>query len=62
VLTGSAGRPPHIQDAQQGSITGASLLFGDAGSTIVVSGESDAAKPSRVHTETHLQNRKEERQ
>jgi lipopolysaccharide export system protein LptA len=58
VLTGSPSRPPHIVDAQQGSVTGASLLFGDAGSTIVVSGEADAAKPSRVHTETHLQNRK----
>jgi lipopolysaccharide export system protein LptA len=62
VLTGSLSHPPHIVDAQQGSVTGASLLFGDAGSTIVVSGESEAAKPGRVHTETHLQNRKEERQ
>jgi lipopolysaccharide export system protein LptA len=62
VLTGSPSSPPHIVDAQQGSVTGASLLFGDAGSTIVVSGETEAAKPGRVHTETHLQNRKEERQ
>ncbi len=54
VLTGSPGRLPRIVDAQQGSITGASLLFGDAGSTIIVSGETGPSKPTRVHTETHI--------
>lgn len=72
VLTGSPVNPPHIADSQQGSITGATLLFGDAGSTIVVSGEKPATQPSqrqpsqnksgRVHTETHLQSGTVERQ
>jgi lipopolysaccharide export system protein LptA len=55
VLTGTPARMPKIVDAQQGSITGSSLLFGDAGSTIIVSGESSASKPVRVHTETHIE-------
>jgi lipopolysaccharide export system protein LptA len=67
VLTGSPGVLPKIVDAQQGSITGASLLFGDAGSTIIVTGESGPSKPTRVHTETHIDPKsdsksKEERQ
>jgi lipopolysaccharide export system protein LptA len=67
VLTGSPANPPHITDARQGSITGATLVFGDAGSTIVVSGEKPATqpnqtKPGRVHTETHLQSGTVERQ
>ncbi len=72
VLTGSPANPPHIADAQQGSITGTTLLFGDAGSTIVVSGEKAPAQPNqklpsqnkagRVHTETHLQSGTVERQ
>jgi lipopolysaccharide export system protein LptA len=67
VLTGSPGELPKIVDAQQGSITGASLLFGDAGSTIIVTGESGPSKPTRVHTETHIDPKsdsksKEERQ
>ena len=62
VLTGSPGHPPHIVDAQRGNITGSSLLFGDSGSTIVVSGEAQASNPTRVHTETHIQPGKEERQ
>jgi lipopolysaccharide export system protein LptA len=64
VLTGTPSNPPHIVDAQQGSITGTTLLFGDAGSTIVVSGQKPApnqTKPSRVHTETHLQSGTAER-
>lgn len=54
VLTGTPAKLPKIVDAQQGSITGASLLFGDAGSTIIVSGETGPSKPTRVHTETHI--------
>jgi lipopolysaccharide export system protein LptA len=57
VLTGAPGRPPHVVDERQGSITGATLLFGagDTGdSTIVVAGEpaSHGQARSRVHTET----------
>lgn len=67
VLTGRPANPPHITDAQQGSLTGTTLLFGDSGSTIVVSGEKMPAqpnqpKPARVHTETHLQSGSTERQ
>jgi lipopolysaccharide export system protein LptA len=52
VLTGSAGHPPHVVDAQQGSVTGPTLLFRDAGSTIVVAGE--AAAGGRVHSEAPM--------
>jgi lipopolysaccharide export system protein LptA len=52
VLTGSAGHPPHVTDAQQGSVTGPTLLFRDAGSTIVVAGE--AAAGGRVHSEAPM--------
>ena len=65
VLTGTPTSPPHIADAQQGNVTGATLLFGDAGSTIVVSGEQGApkGKGGRVHTETYVHpGDKEERQ
>jgi lipopolysaccharide export system protein LptA len=55
VLTGTPGKLPHIVDAQQGSVTGAILLFGDAGSTIVVSGELDKKQNGgRVRTETEV--------
>jgi hypothetical protein len=51
-------------DAQQGNVTGATLLFGDAGSTIVVAGDPTApkGKGGRVRTETHVSPGKEERQ
>jgi lipopolysaccharide export system protein LptA len=65
ILTGTATSPPHITDAQQGSVTGATLLFGDAGSTIIVSGEQGVpkGKSGRVHTETYVHpGSKEERQ
>jgi lipopolysaccharide export system protein LptA len=65
ILTGTPANPPHITDAQQGNVTGATLIFGDAGSTIVVSGEQGApkGKSGRVHTETFVHSRdKEERQ
>jgi lipopolysaccharide export system protein LptA len=52
VLTGSAGHPPHVVDALQGSVTGPTLLFRDAGSTIVVAGE--AAAGGRVHSEAPM--------
>ena len=62
VLTGTPSKPPVIVDAQHGSITGSSLSFGGAGSTIVVSGSAPGALPRRVHTETQIQQSKEERQ
>ncbi len=64
VLTGTPAIPPRILDAQQGTITGATLLFGDAGSTIVVTGDPGApkGKGGRVRTETHVSPSKEERQ
>jgi lipopolysaccharide export system protein LptA len=55
VLTGTPGKPPRIVDAQQGSVTGTTLLFGDAGSTIVVSGELNKKQNGgRVRTETEV--------
>ena len=56
VLTGTAGHPPQVVDAQQGSITGTTLTFGGQGSTIVVTGGpgSTAAKHERVRTETEV--------
>lgn len=64
VLTGTSTVPPRILDAQQGNVTGATLLFSDAGSTIVVAGDSNASKgkAGRVRTETHVSPAKEERQ
>ncbi len=63
ILTGTPTNPPHIVDAQQGTVTGATLLFGDAGSTIVVAGDSGASKGKggRVRTETHVTSGKQER-
>ena len=63
ILTGTPADPPHIVDAQQGNVTGATLLFGDAGSTIVVAGDSGASKGKggRVRTETHVTPGKQER-
>jgi lipopolysaccharide export system protein LptA len=64
ILTGTPTVPPHIVDAQQGNVTGATLLFSDAGSTIVVAGDTGApkGKGGRVRTETHVSPAKEERQ
>ncbi len=64
VLTGTRGNPPHIHDAQQGDITGTTLVFGDAGSTIVVAGDQGARKDKtgRVRTETYVHSGKPERQ
>jgi lipopolysaccharide export system protein LptA len=64
VLTGTPTVQPHIVDAQQGSVTGTTLVFSDAGSTIVVSGDPKAPKGKgpRVRSETHVSPAKEERQ
>ncbi|QMV19589.1 hypothetical protein GOB94_13515 [Granulicella sp. 5B5] len=62
VLTGTPVKPPVIVDTQHGNITGSSLLFADAGSTIVVLGNAPGTSPRRVHTETQIQQGKEERQ
>ncbi|MGA7155645.1 MAG: LptA/OstA family protein [Acidobacteriaceae bacterium] len=64
ILTGTAESPPHISDAQQGNITGGTLVFSDAGSTIVVTGHQGASKDKtgRVRTETYVHSGKPERQ
>jgi lipopolysaccharide export system protein LptA len=55
VLTGAPGEPPRIVDDQQGTVTGTTLLFGDAGSTIVVAGDADKRSTTgRVRTETEV--------
>jgi lipopolysaccharide export system protein LptA len=56
VLTGIPGHPPRIVDTQQGNVTGATLLFGQSGSTIVVAGEAVSGKAAhgRVRTETEV--------
>jgi lipopolysaccharide export system protein LptA len=55
VLTGTSAKPPVIVDAQQGSVTGTTLLFSEAGSTIVVAGAPGTGKPGgRVRTETEV--------
>jgi lipopolysaccharide export system protein LptA len=56
ILTGAPGHPPHIVDAQQGNVTGATLLFGQSGSTIVVAGDAFPGKSGRgrVRTETEV--------
>ena len=56
VLTGTPGHPPRAVDAQQGSVTGTTLTFGDAGSNIIVAGEpaTSKGKGTRVRTETEV--------
>jgi lipopolysaccharide export system protein LptA len=51
VLTGTPGHPPHVVDDKQGNMTGATLVFHAADSTIVVAGEPASR---RVHTETTI--------
>jgi lipopolysaccharide export system protein LptA len=60
VLTGTAAVPPRIVDAQQGNVTGDTLVFSDEGSTIVVAG--DAAAKGRVRSEMSVKPKAEERQ
>jgi lipopolysaccharide export system protein LptA len=64
VLTGTPAAPPRIVDAQQGTVTGATLLFTDQGSTIVVAGDAAAAKTpgGRVRSEMNVRPKAEERQ
>jgi len=63
VLTGTPTVMPRIVDAQQGTVTGASLLFraGDKGdSTIVVTGApAEQEKPQRVRIETRVRQKTE---
>lgn len=57
VLTGTASEPPRVRDAQRGTVTGTTLVFGAADSSIVVAGThaaGDQSKPTRVHTETDI--------
>jgi len=56
VLTGSPGHLPRAVDAQQGTVTGTTLTFGDSGSTIIVAGEpaTSKGKGTRVRTETEV--------
>jgi len=57
IFTGTPAKPPHIVDAQQGNVTGATLLFHSGDSTIVVGGTdagAKAEKPARVRTETRV--------
>lgn len=58
ILTGTPAAMPQIRDAQQGLVTGATLLFGAEDSSIIVGGMHASGKgagPTRVHTETDLQ-------
>ena len=56
VLTGTAARPPHIVDVQQGSLTGTTLLFRTGDNTVVVASDPAhaGASRSRVRTELNL--------
>jgi len=54
VLTGTAAKPPKIVDEKQGTVTGKTLMFGDAGSTIIVAGEPGKSGGMRVRTETEV--------
>ncbi len=57
VLTGTPARPPRVLGEGGSVMTGATLLFHGADSTIVVAGahgNGKDARPSRVHTETEL--------
>ncbi len=57
IFTGTPAKPPHIVDAQQGNVTGATLLFHSTDRTIVVGGTDTGAKaekPERVRTETRV--------
>lgn len=56
LLTGTAASPPQVVDAQQGTVTGTSLLLRPGDSTIVVSGATEGGgnKPQRAHIETRV--------
>lgn len=56
VLSGSPGKPSHLVDAEQGSISGATLLFRTGDNTIVAAGDLPGAGKvqGRVRTELKL--------
>jgi lipopolysaccharide export system protein LptA len=56
VLTGTPSTPPRIVDADQGTVTGTSLLFRSGDSTIIVSGAAaaDEQHPQRAHIDTRV--------
>ena len=56
VLTGTPSVPPRIVDADQGTVTGTSLLFRSGDSTIIVSGAAaaDERHPQRAHIDTRV--------
>ncbi len=60
VLTGAPGKPPRVMGEQGSLVTGATLLFRNSDSTIVVAGTENGPKAlggTRVHTETDLKQR-----
>ncbi len=60
VLTGAPGKPPRVMGEQGSLVTGATLLFRNTDSTIVVAGTENGPKApggTRVHTETDLKQR-----
>ncbi len=57
VLTGTPATPPRVVDAEQGLVTGETLLFGSADKSVVVAGMPAAPGVTpgrRVHTETDI--------
>ena len=63
VLTGTAAQPPYIVDEDQGDVTGETLVFADAGSTIVVAGATGTkGSAGRVRTDLSVRSKKDERQ
>lgn len=54
IFTGTPAKPPHMVDAQQGNVTGTTLLFHSDDRAIVVSGAVPGEKPGRVRTETQV--------
>ncbi len=53
VLTGTKSAPPRVEDAQQGTSTGAVLQFHGDDRAVQVLGAEPGATPGRVRTETH---------
>ena len=57
IFTGTPAKPPHMVDAQQGNVTGTTLLFHSDDRAIVVGGAAPgekSEKPGRVRTETQV--------
>ena len=53
-LTGTAETPPKVVDAEQGTVTGASLIFHAGDDSVVVSSGTNGAGGQRVRTETKV--------